>query len=97
MENNEFKMRMSDGSEKDCIIIAEFDNETNGKHFAFYTFKEQLEKDECEIHTVLKTKNESGYTFEQITDKEDLDFAQEMFNSLNELIKEETENGTVRE
>ena len=97
MENNEFKMRMSDGSEKDCIIIAEFENETNGKHFAFYTFKEQLEKDECEVHTVLKTKTESGYTFEQIIEKEDLDFAQEMFNSLNELVKEESENGTIRE
>lgn len=91
MNNTTFKMRMSDGSEKSCVVIAEFTNEENNKNFVFYAFEDEMDKDETTVYTVIKTTDDTGYLYEQITNEEDMKFAKEMFDSINELAKEEVD------
>ena len=94
MNNVIFKMKMSDGSEERCAIIAEFTNEETGKDFVLYTLEKELGMPESGVYTAIKKQTPNGEVLEQIVDPTDLAFANEMLNSLNEMAKEDEENGT---
>ncbi|MDD3187083.1 MAG: DUF1292 domain-containing protein [Bacilli bacterium] len=88
MNSKVFKMKLSDGTEKRCVILSEFGNEENGKEFVFYAYEDQIGTDSAEIFSAIRKEVNGSVMFEQIVDAKDLEFVNEMFNSLNGLSKE---------